>query len=72
MSFRQDKGLGARTAKGEDSMTITTVTAERIECPECRADKCGNCLGDAWDNDTDQPVVCWCYAWGHQRTNDVR
>jgi hypothetical protein len=37
----------------------------RNVCPECRAGKCDNCLGDAWDVDEDVPVVCECWSEGH-------
>jgi hypothetical protein len=47
-------------------MTDMQWAAAKIECPECKAGKHGNCHGDAWDNDADEPVVCFCYAWGHQ------
>jgi len=49
------------------SKTDIEWSASKIERPECRADKHDNCMGDAWDNDADEPVVCFCYAWGHQR-----
>lgn len=29
-------------------------------CPECLAGKCGNCNGQAWDHDADEPADCEC------------
>lgn len=36
-----------------------------MNCPECAAGKCGNCNGDTWDDDLDQPAVCACWCAGH-------
>ena len=68
MTPRLARLLERRTERGT-AMPKTDIewSASKIECPECRAEKHGNCNGDAWDNDTDEPVVCFCYAWGHQR-----
>jgi len=47
----------------------TTVTSpikderhfvDEQKCPECRADKHGNCDGMAWDEVTDEPMFCQC------------
>lgn len=35
-------------------------------CPECIAGKCGNCNGDAWDDDKDEPMECLCAHGGKQ------
>jgi hypothetical protein len=29
-----------------------------ILSPDCRDGKCGACIGDAWDDTTDEPTVC--------------
>lgn len=31
------------------------------KCPECRAGKCVNCSGQAWDHERDEPCVCPCW-----------
>ena len=36
-------------------------------CPECAVGKCGNCNGDAWDNERDERVDCTCALAGHGR-----
>lgn len=35
-------------------------------CPECKAGKHDNCLGDAWDNERDMPTTCACWRVDHQ------
>jgi uncharacterized protein YegL len=40
-----------------------------VVCPECVADKHDNCWGDAWDNETDRPVICECWKNGHEPQN---
>lgn len=35
-------------------------------CPECRANKHGNCNGQAWDYVEDEPAPCPCSAAGHE------
>lgn len=39
---------------------------EHPVCPECRADKHGNCDGTAWSDWTDTPTYCRCSANGHE------
>jgi hypothetical protein len=34
-------------------------------CPECQQGKCGNCTGDSWDDELDEPGLCPCAATGH-------
>lgn len=36
-------------------------------CPECRADKHGNCDGGSWDEETDKPAICKCWLNGHEQ-----
>lgn len=36
-------------------------------CPECRAGKCINCDGEAWDDEADAPTVCACAEAGHDQ-----
>lgn len=31
-----------------------------ILCPECKAGKHGNCNGEAWDEEVDEPTSCGC------------
>lgn len=42
-------------------------TIEELQtCPECRAGKCGNCDGGAWDRAEDKPCDCRCALRGHE------
>ena len=38
----------------------------RAVCPECRQGKHTNCDSAAWDNTTDQPVICDCWKINHE------
>ncbi|MCU1677712.1 MAG: hypothetical protein JWM93_2470 [Frankiales bacterium] len=52
-------------------MTQPTGTGTTL-CPECRARKCGNCNGQTWDTQRDEPTACPCFAAGHaQVVQDV-
>lgn len=45
-----------------------TVADYWATCPECAVGKCGNCNGQAWDDETDAPIACPCWVDGHSST----
>jgi phage recombination protein Bet len=51
------------TALVEAQAPATVVEAV---CPECQQGKCGNCEGQAWDNDADAPTDCRCPNEAHR------
>lgn len=40
-------------------------------CPECKAGKHSNCLGDAWDFEHDVPTVCDCWISSHIQSTET-
>lgn len=38
----------------------------RAVCPDCEQGKHGACVGDAWDDFTDQPAICSCWEENHR------
>lgn len=38
----------------------------RTICPDCRQGKHDACVGTAWDNEMDEPAVCWCWETNHK------
>ena len=44
---------------------ITDEDLNNLVCPECRANKHGNCDGTTWDTVIDKRVTCICFYLGH-------
>ena len=46
------------------------ATSSGRPCPECASGRCGLCDGTAWDELTDEPCACTCWAANHLENGD--